>query len=102
MPETIRLHELSKAWAIRQNALQVFERIEKSKNKEFIVDFKDVEAINRSFAQEYLNRKEILKSKKITEMNMSKSVKTIFEIVESPNGSQLLNVNAWKVVDLPT
>ena len=54
---TITLNKVMKTLALRSNADLLFDSIEKSKQKQVIVDFSNIEFMSRSFAQQYLMRK---------------------------------------------
>jgi len=59
-----------------------FEEINKMKEAEIELDFSNVEFISRSCADEYLKRKQSSK-KKILEVNMSKEVCSMFNVVKN-------------------
>jgi len=59
-----------------------FEKINSKKEAEIVLDFKGVEFISRSCADEYLKQKEKSK-KKVVEANMSKEVCSMFNAVRA-------------------
>jgi len=64
----------------RQRIASFFDKIENFKEKEIIIDFKKIEFISRSCADEYLKRKEE-SDKILTERNMPQQVCTMFKVV---------------------
>ncbi|HIH17347.1 MAG TPA: hypothetical protein HA250_02575 [Nanoarchaeota archaeon] len=58
-----------------------FERINSSREKEIVIDFKKVGFISRSCADEYLKLKK-RSEKSIVERNLSNEVKSMFKVVE--------------------
>lgn len=59
-----------------------FEKLIDSKETEITLDFKDVNFISRSCADEYLKQKEKTQ-KKILEVNMSKEILSMFKAVKN-------------------
>ena len=59
-----------------------FEKINSQKEAEIVLDFKGVDFISRSCADEYLKQKE-KSSKKVVEANMSKEVCLMFNAVQN-------------------
>lgn len=69
----------AKKLGMRTTAMKLFQDLENE--TEVILDFKDIEFMSRSFAQEYVYQKH--KSKvRVTESNMSDFVKGLLEVVE--------------------
>jgi hypothetical protein len=66
-----------------RNTISSFiDKVEKSKENELVLDFKEIDFISRSCADEYIKRKK--ESKKIfIEANMSKDVCSMFKLVEN-------------------
>ncbi len=73
--------EISKVLALRESAIKLFDKIKKSKDKTVIINFKNVEFMSRSFADEYLNQKKFTK-KSIKEKNTPREVQRMLRIVE--------------------
>lgn len=72
----------------RKTVSSFFDRINKLKEKEIVIDFKDIDFISRSCADEYLKFKKRTK-KSIVEINMSNEIRSMFKVVEN----QLREVN---------
>lgn len=66
----------------RSSISNFFMKINSMKSKEIVLDFKDVEFISRSCADEYLKQKKTSK-KKIVEANMSREVYLMFRNVKT-------------------
>jgi len=66
----------------RKTVSSFFDRINKLKEKEIIIDFKNIEFISRSCADEYLKLKKETK-KIIIERNLSNEIKSMFRLVEN-------------------
>jgi len=66
----------------RSTISSFFEKINKSKDKEIVLDFSSIDFISRSCADEYIKRKQDSK-KKIVEANMSKEVCSMFNAVQN-------------------
>jgi hypothetical protein len=73
---------VSPVLGIRLSATKFFDKLESEQNEEVEIDFKDVEFISRSFAHEYLKKKQII-SKKIHEVNLPQNVEEMLEVVMS-------------------
>jgi anti-anti-sigma regulatory factor len=71
---------LGKNVVTRNSITAFFLLVEKSTDKRMIIDFKNVNFISRSAADEYVKRKETSK-KKISEINLSQDVKSMLDIV---------------------
>ncbi len=65
---------------LRDNAVSLFDMVDSSPKCSFEMDFKDVQSISRSFADEYTKRKES-SNKRIMERNVPSNVSKMFEIV---------------------
>ena len=59
-----------------------FEKLKKLKENKIVLDFREIDFISRSCADEYLKLKEKLKSKTLVEENMSEEVCSMFKVVE--------------------
>ena len=66
----------------RSSISNFFMRINSLKDKEILLDFKDVKFISRSCADEYLKQKKV-SNKKIIEVNMFKEVCSMFKNVQN-------------------
>lgn len=66
----------------RKTISAFFEKINSQKEAEIVLDFKGVDFISRSCADEYLKQKEE-SNKKIIERNMSKEVCSMFNAVQN-------------------
>lgn len=86
--------------ATRRAADELFDFVQAAPNKTVILDFKSVKFMSRSFAHEYLMRKEDI-SKKIVERNMGLMVKKMFKLV-SKEGEKIpyVSVTSFKSVSL--
>ena len=60
-----------------------FEKLRKIKQEKIVLDFKGIDFISRSCADEYLKLKEKLKTKTLIEKNMSNEICSMFEVVEN-------------------
>ena len=69
-----------------------FERVNSQKEAEIVLDFKGVEFISRSCADEYLKQKEKSK-KKVVEANMSKEVCSMFNAVQNQYEKQGIEIS---------
>jgi hypothetical protein len=74
--------ELGNNILTRKALSAIFEKINSVKVTEIILDFKDIDFISRSCADEYLKQKED-SHKKIIERNISKEVCLMFNAVKS-------------------
>lgn len=68
--------------ALRDSADRFFDYIELNRQKKIIIDFKNVVSISRSFAQEYLRRKDIA-NKIILEKNIPENIEKMFDLVKN-------------------
>lgn len=66
----------------RDSADSLFQTIEKNTDARIIVDFSKVETISRSFAQQYLLRKNA-SNKLVTETNVPEYVRKMLDFVEN-------------------
>lgn len=66
----------------RNTISSFFEKINKLKDKEIVLDFSSIDFISRSCADEYIKKKQDSK-KKIVEVNMSKEVCSMFNVVQN-------------------
>ena len=87
--EKISLHkEFGKNILTRSSMDAFFKRINSLKDKDVILDFKNIHFISRSSAAEYIKQREET-NKNLIEKNMSNEVKSMFYIVVK----QLKSVN---------
>ena len=73
--------QISKNLALRDRANELFEMIEADKHSCFVIDFSNVESISRSFAQEFITRKNESK-KNIDVINVPDNVRRMFELIK--------------------
>lgn len=86
MKSTIKVmikERISVDLALRDTADMFFDYLESIPQKEIIVDFNNIKSISRSFAHEYITRKNQSK-KLITETNLPENVKKMFYVIEQP------------------
>lgn len=84
--------------ATRKGCDNLFLIMEKSTNNKVILDFSDIASISRSFAHEYLIKKNV-SEKKISEVNLSPFVSKMFEFVKGQNTTKKeLNNDTTKMV----
>jgi hypothetical protein len=85
----INLHEDVGNNLITRNVIEkVFSKVNHTKDDSIIMDFKGVEFVSRSSADEYLRQKE-LSAKKISEENLSVNVKKMLEFVQNSREEQV-------------
>lgn len=82
--EILLAKEINPDLGSRNKIEKLFKNIDESIS-ELIMNFEGVEFMGRSFAQEYLNQKNKA-SVKITEINVPKDVKKLFDIIMELNG----------------
>jgi anti-anti-sigma regulatory factor len=75
--------ELGKYLSTRNTIKEFFEKIESTKLESVVMDFKEVDFISRSCADEYLKQKDASQIN-ITEVNLSKNVKNMFRATLNP------------------
>lgn len=75
--------QISVDLALRDSVDIFFDYLDSIPQKEIVVDFNSVKSISRSFAHEYITRKNHSK-KSITETNVPDNVKKMFYVVEQP------------------
>ncbi len=81
---------------LRQTAVNFFKEINKRKDHEITIDFKNIEFMSRSFAHEYLQQK--TKSKKeIKEMNISTDIKKMLNYVQHTQAKPVIITSREKV-----
>ena len=73
--------EINNSLELNSNANVLFDKLNKCDENEFIIDFKDVYFVSRTFAQAYYASKK-RSPKKVTEINLSKDVKPMMEMIE--------------------
>ena len=66
---------------IRNSLSSFFDQINKASNQEIVLNFKNIDFISRSCADEYLKQK-AKTGKKITEIDVSTEISSMLEIVE--------------------
>lgn len=99
-PRTISIKDsVSEDLALRANARSFFERVEELSEDEVVLDFKDVKTITRSFAHEYLKRKDDSK-KEISEVNVPSEVKKMFEVVGKASKPKFVDDSPAEVVEV--
>ena len=74
--------EINKSLELNSNAVNLFDKINSLDDDEFIIDFKDVYFISRTFAQAYYTSKK-QSDKNISEINLSDDVKPMMEMIEN-------------------
>jgi hypothetical protein len=74
--------ELSSDLAFRDIAASFMDKVESQRDRDVIIDFRDVESITRSFAHEYVNRRDIT-SKNIVEVNVPPAVTRMFAVINN-------------------
>jgi len=81
-PISIRIKDIvSSDLALRDSADTFFDKIELKKNRIIEIDFSDIVSISRSFAHQYIIRKN--KSRKtIVEVNIPDTIVKMFRIIE--------------------
>jgi hypothetical protein len=92
MKSTIKVmvkEQISVDLALRHSAAAFLDYLESVPQKEVIVDFSGINSISRSFAHEYLTRKNNSK-KNITEINVPENVKKMFYVIEQPTEKSLV------------
>ena len=80
----------------RNSIIAFFEEFNSTKESEIVLDFKGVEFISRSCADEYLKQKEKT-SKKILEANITKDVYSMFNVVKNQYKEQGFKIS-YKVM----
>ncbi|MGC8656267.1 MAG: hypothetical protein ACP5RS_02730 [Thermoplasmata archaeon] len=84
--------------ATRKGCDNLFDMIEKSQEKNFVIDFSGVISISRSFAHQYTKRKQ-LSSKTISEVEVSDMVRKMMDLVKQhSNTIQYKNID--KVINI--
>ncbi len=78
---------LSPDLVLREEARRIFELIESRQEELVVVDFTGVKSISRSFAHEYLVRRDI-STKRIREENLPLNVSKMFEIARVVSSSK--------------
>ena len=75
-----------------------FDKLKNFKEKEIVLDFKDIDFVSRSCADEYLKLKEKI-SKKLVEENMSDAVCSMFKLVETQHKNSGITYSINSSVD---
>ena len=82
---------------LRDSADRLFDYVEKLKEKEISLNFKDTEFMNRSFAHQYLMRKKTSK-KNVKEANVPLTVKQMLDFVaRKPSKPKIMGFETVKV-----
>lgn len=81
--------QISVDLALRDSASAFFDYLESIPQKEIVVDFSSIKSISRSFAHEYITRKNNSK-KSITETSVPENVKKMFYVIEQPTEKMLV------------
>lgn len=88
-----------KIGALRSNADLLFDSIDKSKQKNVIVDFSGIEFMSRSFAHQYIMRKKA-SAKKVTEKNIPQDVAKMFALVKKPRMQTAYKAKDFEVIEV--
>ncbi len=96
---TLTLSKVMKTLALRSNADLLFDSIEKSKQKQVIVDFSNIDFMSRSFAQQYIMRKK-RSLKKIIEKNIPEDVGKMFALVKKPKAPTAFKAKEFEVIEV--
>ena len=75
--------EISVDLSLRHSANTFFDYIESLEDKELIIDFKGIKSISRSFAHQYMLRKQE-SDKIIKETNVLEDVQKMFSVIKQP------------------
>ncbi len=99
-PNSIRVSErIAENLATRRAADELFDFVKAKPYKTVTLDFKSVKFVSRSFAHEYLMRKDEAK-KRVTEKNMAITVRKMFKLV-SKEGDDAPHVNVASFRSVP-
>ena len=94
----VRIAErISPDLALRNIVDAFFDWLERLPNKALTLDFAGVCSISRSFAHQYMLRKNI-SGKLINEMNLPDNVSKMLEIVRSSDKSEVLDLNSIRIM----
>jgi len=85
----IPLSKVLKNLSLRYNANLLFDSIDKSKEQEIVIDFKNIQFMSRSFAQQYLMRKK-QSTKKIVAKNVPEVVAKMFMVVKKQKTESII------------
>jgi len=92
--------KISENLSLRDFARTFFIQLNKSTYDSLIIDFKGVNFMSRSFAQEYLDRK-TESEKQIKEINMLSDIEKMFEVVKAPRERKpFFDFNKLKITTL--
>lgn len=86
--------QLSTHLSLRDSANQLFDAIEMNQCNKVELDFKGVQTISRSFAQQFLSRIQT-SDKEITYVNETNNIKMMFDVVEA-KGEKPVVINSKK------
>ena len=99
--KTIRLSAAMATLSLRSNADMLWDAIEKAKETEIVADFKGVELMSRSFAQQYVMRKKKTR-KRVTEVHIAEDIKKMFDMVKRKKTRHIIfNAEDFDVVTVP-
>ena len=99
-PKKITLSKALKNLSLRYNADLIFDSIDKSKEKEIVLDFSDINFMSRSFAQQYLLRKK-KSSKKVIEKNAPQVVTKMFDVVKKQKTKSSFKAEDFTLIEVP-
>ena len=80
MKQIVLVKEIGSNLVTRNILASLFTKINKFKEKDILIDFKNIKFISRSGTDEYIKFKDSTK-KKIKEINQSEEIKKMFQIV---------------------
>lgn len=98
--KTIPLSKVMKNLSLRYNANLLFDSIDKGKEQEVVLDFKNITFMSRSFAQQYLSRKKA-SPKKIVENNIPEVVAKMFNVVKKQKTVSIFKAKDFQVIEIP-
>lgn len=82
MSETVVIKDkLNSSLEMNSAAVEFLEDVDKIKDNDILIDFTGIVFVSRSFAQSYFTKKNKL-NKNITEINISKEVKPLMEMIQ--------------------
>ncbi len=86
---------------MRSNADILMDAVHKNNHKLISIDFQEIQTISRSFAQQYIERKNN-SSKQLSEKNVNKNVKKMFEVaLNKRNNKPRFNFTDWEIERFP-
>lgn len=85
---------------LRDTASSLFDTIDSSLERSFVIDFIEVESISLTFADEYTKRKGSSK-KRIVERNIPSNISKMFDIVgKSVNGRRFKDLDQAELISI--